>query len=173
MLVCCPRSCSQAALSVIDGFTAECRSFLTVPMYLEISGHILDIVIAWVVGRDYFRLCLSFLLPRGFGCLLTKPDGNNAVGFFPFGSPFAHFLFKEYLVRGAWVAQSVRCATLTQVMISWFVGLSPAVGLCADSSEPGTCFRFCVSLSLSLSLPLPCSRSVSLSLSKINIKHFF
>ena len=27
----------------------------------------------------------------------------------------------------------------------------PGVGLCADSSEPGACFRFCVSLSLYLS----------------------
>ena len=26
----------------------------------------------------------------------------------------------------------------------------PHVGLCADSSEPGACFRFCVSLSLTL-----------------------
>ena len=33
----------------------------------------------------------------------------------------------------------------------------PRVGLCADSSEPGACFRFCVSLSLTL----PCSCSVS------------
>ena len=42
------------------------------------------------------------------------------------------------------------------------------VGLCADSSEPGTGFGFCVSLCL----PLPRSHSVSLSLSlrnKINI----
>ena len=30
----------------------------------------------------------------------------------------------------------------------------PCVGLCADSSEPGACFGFCVSLSLSLSLSL-------------------
>ena len=29
--------------------------------------------------------------------------------------------------------------------------LEPRVGLCADSSEPGACFGFCVSLSLSLS----------------------
>ena len=42
----------------------------------------------------------------------------------------------------------------------------PCVGLCADNSEPGACFGFCVSLSLSL----PCSCSVSLTLSKIN-KH--
>ena len=35
----------------------------------------------------------------------------------------------------------------------------PHVRLCADSSEPGACFRFCVSLSL----PLPGSCSVSLS----------
>ena len=27
-------------------------------------------------------------------------------------------------------------------------GLEPRMGLCADSSEPGVCFRFCVSLSL-------------------------
>ena len=33
----------------------------------------------------------------------------------------------------------------------------PRVGLCADSSEPGPCFRFCVSLSLTL----PCSCSAS------------
>ena len=31
----------------------------------------------------------------------------------------------------------------------------PRVGLCADSSAPGACFGFWVSLSLSLSLPLP------------------
>ena len=35
----------------------------------------------------------------------------------------------------------------------------PRVGLCADSSEPGACFGFCVSLSL----PLPHSLPVSLS----------
>ena len=35
----------------------------------------------------------------------------------------------------------------------------PRVGLCADSSEPGACFRFCTSLSLSLPL-----LSLSLSL---------
>ena len=40
----------------------------------------------------------------------------------------------------------------------------PRVGLCADSSEPGACFRFCVSLSLTL----PRSCSASLSVSKIN-----
>ena len=40
----------------------------------------------------------------------------------------------------------------------------PRVGLCADSSEPGTCFRFCVSLSL---CPSP-AHALSLSVSKIN-----
>ena len=62
---------------------------------------------------------------------------------------------------GAWVAQLVMCLTLAQVMIC---GFKPCDELCADSSEPGACFRFCVSLSvypspihalaLSLSLPL-------------------
>ena len=35
----------------------------------------------------------------------------------------------------------------------------PRIGLCDDSSEPGACFRFCVSLSLTL----PCSCSLSVS----------
>ena len=39
-------------------------------------------------------------------------------------------------------------------------GFEPHVGLCADSMEPGTCFRFCVSLSL-CSSP---AHAVSLSL---------
>ena len=37
----------------------------------------------------------------------------------------------------------------------------PHVGLCVDSSEPGACFGFCVSLSL-------CSPLLALCLSKIN-----
>ena len=45
-------------------------------------------------------------------------------------------------------------------------GFEPRVGLCADSSEPGACFTFCVSLSL---CPSP-AHAVSLSVSKIN-KH--
>ena len=40
----------------------------------------------------------------------------------------------------------------------------PRVGLCADSSEPGACFWFCVSLSL---CPSPI-HALSLSVSKIN-----
>ena len=38
-------------------------------------------------------------------------------------------------------------------------GLEPHVRLCADSSEPGTCFGFCISLSL----PLASALSLSLS----------
>ena len=43
-------------------------------------------------------------------------------------------------------------------------GFEPHIGLCADSSEPGACFTFSVSLSL---CPSPAS---ALSLSEINIK---
>ena len=42
-------------------------------------------------------------------------------------------------------------------------GFQPHVGLCADSSEPRACFRFCVSLSRLCPFPDRC-----LSLSKIN-----
>ena len=41
---------------------------------------------------------------------------------------------------------------------------NPHFGLCADSSEPGASFRFCVSLSLSA--PPPLSLSLSLSQKK-------
>ena len=45
--------------------------------------------------------------------------------------------------RGTWVAQSLKCPTLAQVMIDLTVhGFEPSVGLCADSSEPGAYFRF-------------------------------
>ena len=54
---------------------------------------------------------------------------------------------------------SVKCLTLAQVMISWFNEFEPLIWLCADSSNPGACFRFC----LLLSPPLPCLHSVSLS----------
>ena len=60
--------------------------------------------------------------------------------------------------RGTCVAQSVKCLTLAQVTISRFW-----LSFCADSSEPGRCFRFCASLSL---CPFPHSHLVSLS--KIN-----
>ena len=42
----------------------------------------------------------------------------------------------------------------------------PCIRFCDDSSEPGACFRLCISLSL---CPLP-NHCLSLSLSKINIK---
>ena len=63
---------------------------------------------------------------------------------------------------GTWVAQSVKRPTSAQ---------GPRVLPCADSSEPGTCFRFCVSLS-----PCPSPiRTLSLSVSQkwINIWIFY
>ena len=89
--------------------------------------------------------------------------------------------FRTARKLGAWGAQSVKHLTLAEVTISWFVNLSPVsgsaltawslepasfgsghdltvcefkphVGLCVDSSQPGTCFRFRVSLSLCPSL---------------------
>ena len=67
-----------------------------------------------------------------------------------------------------WVAQLVKPPTSAQVMISWFVSWSPALGsvLTARSLEPAACFGFCFSLSLSA----PLLFTFSLSLSKIN-KH--
>ena len=48
--------------------------------------------------------------------------------------------FKTILVRGAWVAQSVKRPTLAQVVISRLMGSSPASGsvLTAQSLEPAS-----------------------------------
>ena len=64
---------------------------------------------------------------------------------------------------GAWVAQSIECLTLAQVMISQFVGSSPTSGsvLTAQSLEP---VSDSVSPSLSAPPPLTLCLSVSLSL---------
>ena len=70
------------------------------------------------------------------------------------------YVVKNEPGRGARVAQSVKRPTSAQVTISQFVSLETCVRPCADSSEPGACFGFCVSLSL----PHPHSCSVSLFL---------
>ena len=49
-----------------------------------------------------------------------------------------------------------------------FHEFEPRVGLCADSSEPGACFGFCVSLSLSA--PSPLMLCLSVSQEWINVK---
>ena len=71
------------------------------------------------------------------------------------------FLKNTKNYRGAWVAQLVEWLTLTQVMISRFVGSSPASGcvLTAQSLEPAL-----DSVSPSLSAPLP----LMICLSKIH-----
>ena len=71
---------------------------------------------------------------------------------------------------GAWMAQSVKHLISAQVMISRFVGSSPASGsvLTAGSLEPAL-----DSVSPSLSAPLLLVLCLSLSLSKINIKKNF
>ena len=76
-------------------------------------------------------------------------------------------LFKSFLIRSAWVAQSVKHLTLAQVMISQLVGSSPMSGpvLTAQSLEPAS---DSVSSSLSFS---PLAHVLSLSVSqKRNIK---
>ena len=70
--------------------------------------------------------------------------------------------------KGAWVAQSVEHPTSAQVVISQYVGSSPASGsvLTAQRLDPAL---DSVIPSLSAPPPLSLSVSVSLSLSKINI----
>ena len=64
--------------------------------------------------------------------------------------------------RGSCLAQSVKNLMGSGHDLT-VCGFKPHAGLCADSSEPGACFGFC----LPLSLPHPCLHSVSVSLSKV------
>ena len=70
---------------------------------------------------------------------------------------------------GAWVAHSVERPTLAQVMISWFMSLSPVLGslLTAQNLEPASDSVF-----PSLTAPPLLTLCLSVSLSKINIKKF-
>ena len=61
---------------------------------------------------------------------------------------------------GTWLAHSVECVTLGLRVVS----SSPTSGHCADSSEAGACFGFCVSFSL---CPSP-AHALSPSVSKIS-----
>ena len=68
---------------------------------------------------------------------------------------------------GTWVAQFVERPTLNfssghDLTVGEF---EPCVRLCADSSDPGASFGFCVSLSLSAPPPLMLCPSVSVSVS--------
>ena len=76
-------------------------------------------------------------------------------------------LKKKLKKRGAWVAQSVkrRLQSGHDLTVREF---EPRVWLWADGSEPGACFRFCVSLSL---CPSPV-HALSLSVPKINKKRW-
>ena len=66
---------------------------------------------------------------------------------------------------GTWVAQSVKRPTSSQVMISWFMGLSPTSRsvLTAQSLEPA-------SDSVSLSHCASPAHTLSLKINKINLK---
>ena len=80
---------------------------------------------------------------------------------------------KRNWLRGIWVARSVKCPLWLRSNESG-VWVQPGLGFCADSSQPGVCLGFCVSLSL----PLPAhalSLSLYLSVSKIKytLKTFF
>ena len=63
---------------------------------------------------------------------------------------------RNALVRGTWVAQLTKCLTGSghDPVVHEF---KPHVGLCADSSESGARFGFCVSLALCPSSTHPLS----------------
>ena len=77
--------------------------------------------------------------------------------------PAVPYCIVKISMRSAWVAQSVERLTSAQVMILWFMGLSPVSGsvLTAQSLDPAL-----DSVSPSLSAPPLLTLCLSLSLSK-------
>ena len=69
---------------------------------------------------------------------------------------------------GTWVAQTVKCPTSAQDIISWFVSSGWCQALGWQLRDWSLLQILC--LPLSLLLPHSCSVSLSLSLSKINVK---
>ena len=90
-----------------------------------------------LVVRLLGRRVVLFLVVWGTSILFSKVAAPACIP-----------MLKECLMRGTWVAQLVKRPTSAQVTISWFVSSSPVSGSCADSSEPGACLGFCVSLCL-------------------------
>ena len=91
--------------------------------------------------------------------IMTWAEVRHLTGW----APWAPLFLKYYEIWGAWVAQSVKRSTSARSR-SRGRGFEPRVRLWADGSEPGACFRFCVSLSL---CPSPV-HALSLSVPKIN-----
>ena len=116
----------------------------------------------------------AFLVPQAH-CLSRPPRTHKhresrslTLIVFPAESPRLRTgtpekVLKKSNERGAWVAQSVkrRLQPGHDLAVREF---EPRVRLWADGSEPGACFRFCVSLSL---CPSPV-HVLSLSVPKIN-----
>ena len=69
-------------------------------------------------------------------------------------------VFEKNATWGTSVAPSVECPISASGHDLEVRGFEPHIGFCADSSEPGVCFGFCVSLFLCL------SPTCALSLSK-------
>ena len=109
------------------------------------------------ITRSYGKLMLNFLrnyqtFPKWLYQQLRVPPSPcppspTSPELCSFGLTLVSSLIKAAM-RSTWVAQLVKRLTSAQVMISQCVGLSPRVGLCADGSEPGACFGFCVSFCL-------------------------
>ena len=89
-----------------------------------------------------------------------------AIGAYAYSPQHIFACFQKLLPEAPWVAQSVKRLTGSGHDLTVHE-LEPRVRLCADSSEPGVCFGFCVSLSLCPSpFPLPFTSSLK---SKENI----
>ena len=122
----------------------------------------------WYVGSILHRLRPVHHLPRSRSlCIHREMITMGSLQVWWSSGGIHHISLWRNFLWGTGGPQSVKHLTSAQVMISWFHEFEPHVGLCADISEPGTCFRFCLPLSLPLLLSL---FPLSLSLLKLN-KH--
>ena len=126
-------------------------------------------VAEWVRPPASAQVMISWLMSLSpvLGCVLTawslEPALDSVSPSLSVSPPliFSLSLCLKKKRQGPWVSQSLECPTLAQVMISWFVGLSPLLGsvLTAQSLEPAS-----DSVSPPLSAPPLLAHAFSLSL---------
>ena len=101
----------------------------------------------WKTVWQFFRM-LNIELPNDTAISLlremkTGPHKNLCMNLY---SNIIHSSQKVETTWGAWVVQSVKQLTSGHDLM--VRGFEPRIRLWADGSEPGACFRLCVSLSL-------------------------
>ena len=153
-------------------------SCLPTPLVLDTHSYSMLGIFHWPT-LNVVNIDLEGMLQDSYGpTYSTHPEssikirGNCSESWTLIG-PWQILVWKR-VKRGTWVTQSLKPLThgFSSGQDLAVHQYESNVGLCAESSEPGACLRFCVSKSLS-SLPPVLSLSLSLSLLPSKLNKYF